>query len=73
MIVDVIACQPGDNLVIVLDAPCNQQEEELHQALVKKRDLIDKKVSQSQAEGKKLMRHASILGDTRQVFLCTHI
>ncbi|XP_059176256.1 ras GTPase-activating-like protein IQGAP1 [Physella acuta] len=65
MIVDVIACQPGDNLVIVLDAPCNQQQEELHQALVKKRDLIDKKVSQSQAEGKKLMRHASILGDTR--------
>ncbi|CAL1534099.1 unnamed protein product [Lymnaea stagnalis] len=65
MIVDVIACQPGDNLVVVLEAPCNQQQEELHQALVKKRDLIDKKVAQSQTEGKKLMRHASILGDTR--------
>ncbi|KAH9500962.1 Ras GTPase-activating-like protein iqgap1 [Bulinus truncatus] len=65
MIVDVIACQPGDNLVSILDSPCNQQQEELHQALVKKRDLIDKKVAQSQTEGKKLMRHASILGDTR--------
>nr|KAI8756299.1 ras GTPase-activating-like protein IQGAP1 isoform X2 [Biomphalaria glabrata] len=65
MIVDVIACQPGDNLVVILDSPCNQQQEELHQALVKKRDLIDKKVAQSQTEGKKLMRHASILGDTR--------
>ncbi|XP_012941932.1 ras GTPase-activating-like protein IQGAP1 isoform X2 [Aplysia californica] len=66
MIVDVIACQPGDNLVLVLDAPCNQQQEELHQALVKKRDLIDKKATQTQKDkGQKLVRHASILGDTR--------
>lgn len=64
---DVIACQPGDNLVVVLDSPCSQQQEEMHQAMVKKRDLIDKKVAQTQTEGKKLVRHASILGDTRLV------
>ncbi|BFY98703.1 hypothetical protein BsWGS_01743 [Bradybaena similaris] len=65
MIVDVIACQPGENLVVVLDSPCSQQQEEVHQAMVKKRDLIDRKLAQSQKEGKKLVRHASILGDTR--------
>ncbi|CAG5135114.1 unnamed protein product, partial [Candidula unifasciata] len=65
MIVDVIACQPGENLVVVLDTPCSQQQEEVHQAMVKKRDLIDRKLAQSQKEGKKLVRHASILGDTR--------
>lgn len=71
MIVDVIACQPGENLVVVLDSPCSQQQEEVHQAMVKKRDLIDRKLAQSQKEGKKLVRHASILGDTRLFF--THI
>lgn len=64
MIVDVIACQSGDNLMVVLDTPSNQTQEEMHQAMVKKRDLIDKKMA-NQNEGKKLVRHASILGDTR--------
>jgi len=67
MIVDVIHCQPGDNLVVVLDGECSQGQEEMHQALVKRRDLIDQKASKSQKGegGKKLVRHASILGDTR--------
>lgn len=64
MIVDVIACQSGENLVVVLDSPSTQNQEEMHQAMVKKRDLIDKKMT-TQNEGKKLVRHASILGDTR--------
>uniref|UniRef100_A0A0B7B822 Ras GTPase-activating-like protein IQGAP1 n=1 Tax=Arion vulgaris TaxID=1028688 RepID=A0A0B7B822_9EUPU len=65
LIVDVIACQPGENLIVVLDSPCNQQQDEMHQAMVKKRDLIDKKVAQSHEGGKTLVRHESVHGDTR--------
>ncbi|KAK6188369.1 hypothetical protein SNE40_004554 [Patella caerulea] len=64
MIVDVIACQQGDDLIKVLDLPSSQSQEERHQALVKKRDLIDRKAQKSQKESK-LVRHESILGDTR--------
>lgn len=67
LIVDVIACQPGENLLVVLDSPCSGPQEELHQAIVKRRDLVNQKVAQSEAAqgSKKLVRHASILGDTR--------
>ncbi|RUS77832.1 hypothetical protein EGW08_014406 [Elysia chlorotica] len=67
LIVDVIACQPGENLLVVLDSPCSGPQEELHQAIVKRRDLVNQKVAQTEAAqgSKKLVRHASILGDTR--------
>lgn len=65
MIVDVIACQPGDRLTEVLDKPANTTQEEKHQALVKKRDLLDKKLVQSEKTGAKIVRHASVVGDTR--------
>ena len=73
MIVDVIACQPGDDLLVVLEKECSTMQEEVHQALVKKRDQIDKKATQaSQMEGKSKLvkRNASILGDTRSDSVC---
>nr|KAG5685671.1 hypothetical protein BaRGS_014478 [Batillaria attramentaria] len=39
-------------------------EEERHQALVKKRDILDKKLTQSEKSAK-IVRHASVVGDTR--------
>ncbi|KAK7450216.1 hypothetical protein BaRGS_00039964 [Batillaria attramentaria] len=64
MIVDVIACQPGDRLTDVLEKPCSASQEERHQALVKKRDILDKKLTQSEKSAK-IVRHASVVGDTR--------
>ncbi|XP_048258787.1 ras GTPase-activating-like protein IQGAP1 isoform X2 [Haliotis rufescens] len=64
MIVDVIACQPGDDLIQVLDIPSSETQEEIHQALVKKREMIDRRMTEKKEKGK-LVRHASILGDTR--------
>ena len=40
-------------------------QEEKHQALVKKRDILDKKLVQSEKTGAKIVRHASVVGDTR--------
>lgn len=64
MIVDVIACQPGDRLTDILEKPCSSPQEEKHQALVKKRDILDKKLTQ-QEKSAKIVRHASVAGDTR--------
>ncbi|XP_041369796.1 ras GTPase-activating-like protein IQGAP1 isoform X2 [Gigantopelta aegis] len=63
MIVDVIACQSGDDLIQVLDLPSSDNQEELHQAIVKKRDLVNRKATEK--KGSNLVRHESILGDTR--------
>ncbi|XP_076443787.1 ras GTPase-activating-like protein IQGAP1 isoform X2 [Babylonia areolata] len=65
MIVDVIACQPGDRLTDILEKPCSSTQEEKHQAVVKKRDILDKKLVESEKSGAKIVRHASIVGDTR--------
>ncbi|KAL8562627.1 hypothetical protein ACOMHN_011199 [Nucella lapillus] len=65
MIVDVIACQPGDQLTDILEKPCSSPQEEKHQAMVKKRDILDKKLTQSEKGGAKIVRHASIVGDTK--------
>lgn len=61
MIVDVIACQPGDTLSQILEMPSTDEQEEHHQALVLKRDMIDKKATNKG----KLERQTSLLGDTR--------
>ena len=66
MVVDVIACQPGETLTQILDTPTTEEHEELHQALVRKRDMRDKKVTDSNEGG--VVRQQSILGDTR--FVC---
>lgn len=41
-------------------------QEERHQAMVKKRDLLDKKLTQHEKSAK-IVRHASITADTRFV------
>ncbi|KAK3096452.1 hypothetical protein FSP39_000292 [Pinctada imbricata] len=63
MVVDVLACQQGDSLIQILETPVTDEQEEIHQALVRKRDIRDKKVTDSNEEG--LVRQQSILGDTR--------
>ncbi|KAL3866731.1 hypothetical protein ACJMK2_044012 [Sinanodonta woodiana] len=62
MVVDIIACQPGESLVEIMETPASDENEELHQALVKKRDLRDKKAAYGDGD---LVRHQSILGDSR--------
>ncbi|XP_025077670.1 ras GTPase-activating-like protein IQGAP1 isoform X2 [Pomacea canaliculata] len=64
MIVDVVVCQPGDKLTDILDKPSTSTQEERHQAMVKKRDLLDKKLTQHEKSAK-IVRHASITADTR--------
>lgn len=61
MIVDVIACQPGETLSQILEIPSTDEQEEHHQALVRKRDMIDKKATNTG----KLERQTSLLGDNR--------
>ncbi|XP_029657707.1 ras GTPase-activating-like protein IQGAP1 isoform X1 [Octopus sinensis] len=61
MIVDVIACQSGETLSQILEVPSTDEQEDIHQALIKKRDMIDKKASN---QGK-LERQTSLLGDNR--------
>ncbi|XP_070211492.1 ras GTPase-activating-like protein IQGAP1 isoform X2 [Littorina saxatilis] len=65
MIVDVIACQPGDRLTDILEKSASSPQEERHQVMVKKRDILDKKLTQSEKTGAKIVRHASVVGDTR--------
>ena len=52
---------------ILCDPVCllSAYQEEKHQALVKKRDILDKKLVQSEKTGAKIVRHASVVGDTR--------
>ncbi|XP_060062495.1 ras GTPase-activating-like protein IQGAP1 [Ylistrum balloti] len=63
LVVDVVACQPGDTLTQILESPATDEQEELHQALVKKRELRDRKASAKQG-GKGLVRHPSMLSET---------
>lgn len=63
LVVDVIACQTGDNLLQILDSPASEEQEELHQSLVKKRDERDHKAKIDSEGG--LMRQQSMSGDTR--------
>lgn len=63
MVVDVIACQTGDNLLQILDSPASEEQEELHQSLVKKRDDRDHRAKIDSEGG--LMRQQSMSGDTR--------
>lgn len=63
LVVDVIACQPGDTITQILESPATDEQEELHQALVKKRELRDRKASAKQG-GKGLVRHPSMLSET---------
>ena len=50
-------------------------QEEKHQALVKKRDILDKKLVQSEKTGAKIVRRASVVGDTRsgQISVCLFV
>lgn len=78
MLVDVIRCQRtgGDSLVHILRVPATEDEENVHQALIKMRERVDQKALVKQA---KLVRHTSILGDTRLPLetmkkkICMHI
>ncbi|CAG2216723.1 unnamed protein product [Mytilus edulis] len=63
MVVDVIACQPAENVKHMLENPSTDEQEDIHQAIVKKRDVRDKKMTESQGTG--VVRQQSILGDTR--------
>ncbi|XP_061172402.1 ras GTPase-activating-like protein IQGAP1 isoform X1 [Saccostrea echinata] len=63
LVVDVVACQTGDTLVQILDTPATEEQEEMHQALVKKRDERDQKAKIDSEGG--LMRQQSMSGDTR--------
>ena len=63
MVVDVIACEPAENIMQMLENNSTDDQEDLHQAIVKKRDLRDKKMTAAEDTG--LVRHQSILGDTR--------
>ncbi|XP_056022517.1 ras GTPase-activating-like protein IQGAP1 isoform X2 [Ostrea edulis] len=63
LVVDVVACQTGDTLLQILDTPATEEQEELHQALVKKRDERDQRAKLDSEGG--LVRQQSISGDTR--------
>ncbi|OWF47735.1 ras GTPase-activating-like protein IQGAP1 isoform X2 [Mizuhopecten yessoensis] len=63
LVVDVVACQPGDTLLQILESTATDEQEELHQALVKKRERRDRKASAKQG-GKGLVRHPSMLSET---------
>lgn len=63
LVVDVIACEPGESLVEILENQASDEQEEIHQALIKKRDLRDKKMAEGKNSG--LVRQQSMLGDMR--------
>ncbi|XP_063433642.1 ras GTPase-activating-like protein IQGAP1 [Mytilus trossulus] len=63
MVVDVIACQPAENVKQMLENPSTDEQEDIHQAIVKKRDVRDKKMTESQGTG--VVRQHSILSDAR--------
>ncbi|XP_052795267.1 ras GTPase-activating-like protein IQGAP1 [Mya arenaria] len=62
MVVDVIACQSGDTLAQILEIPTSEDQEELHSALVKKRDLRDQRAAKSDGN---IVRQQSMSGDCR--------
>lgn len=62
MVVDVLACQTGETLAQILETPPSDEQEELHQALVKKRDLRDKRAAKSDGN---IVRQQSMSGDCR--------
>lgn len=63
MVVDVIACQPAENITQLLESGTSEEQEDLHQAIVKKRDIRDKKMTESNETG--VVRQQSMSGDTR--------
>lgn len=63
--VDVIRCQrKGENLVDILAIPATEEEEDVHQALIKRRERVDQRAASRKA---KLVRQQSMLGDTKYV------
>ncbi len=65
MVVDLIRCQMrGENLRQILDIPALDEEENEHQALIKRRDRIDQRAANKKA---KLVRQVSMAGDIRCV------
>ncbi|XP_078316270.1 ras GTPase-activating-like protein IQGAP1 isoform X2 [Crassostrea virginica] len=63
LVVDVVACQTGDTLVQILDTPASEEQEEMHQKLVQRRDARDEKAKIDSGGG--LVRQQSISGDDR--------
>ena len=65
MVVDVIRCQErGENLRQILDTPALDEEENEHQALIRRRDKVDQRAVNKKA---KLVRQMSVAGDIRYV------
>lgn len=62
MIVDVIRCQPGDTLTQILNTPATDEQEEEHVALMKKREIVDRRATSKDA---KIIRQQSIMDDSR--------
>ncbi len=65
MVVDVIRCQMrGDTLRQILETPALDEEENEHQALIRRRDRVDQRAVSKKA---KIMRQVSMAGDVRSV------
>ena len=63
MVVDVIRCQErGDNLREILNTSATDEEENEHQALIRRRDKVDQRAVNKKA---KLVRQMSMAGDIR--------
>ena len=63
MVVDVIRCQErGDNLRQILDNPALEEEENEHQALIRRRDKVDQRAASRKS---KLVRQQSVVSDVR--------